>query len=295
LQSKYNDIKPIIDHLDSDNLSDICAGFDVVIHSANADHVPGINAISAGLEKRAAANPQGRKPLLIHTSGSGVLADRADGKFASTTIYSDDDMSFHSQLAATAWHKASDDVVLAIGDRGIIDVIIVCPSTIFGVSDGLFNTHSIQIPKVTGAFIKAGKGYIIEEGVNTWCLVHVKDVGRVFKYVLAAALEGNIPRNPRDRYYFAESAEFTQKQMAQAVTDALYARGKIASNKLEIVKADVQTPEWENLAKTGLAYNSRCRAAKVKKLGWEPIHGGLKEFLEDAKESVDYVLGSSRG
>jgi len=46
----------------------------------------------------------------------------------------------------------------------------------------------------------------------------------------------------------------------------------------------------DGLKTTGLINNSRSRAVNVRKLGWKPVHGGLKEFLADTNNSVDYVL-----
>jgi hypothetical protein len=51
--------------------------------------------------------------------------------------------------------------------------------------------------------------------------------------------------------------------------------------------------EIKRVVMTGLTSNTRSRAVKARKLGWKPVHGGLKEFLDDAVESVDYVLKGS--
>jgi hypothetical protein len=61
--------------LDLPNLADIASQFDVILHLAHSDHSVGATEIIKGLEKRAETSARDRKPILIHTSGSGVLID----------------------------------------------------------------------------------------------------------------------------------------------------------------------------------------------------------------------------
>jgi len=281
-------VETVIGELDTPNLLDIASDFDVVIHTASSDHPAGAQAIAAGLEKR--AKTSARKPIFIHTSGTGVLCDRAFGKFASEKVYSDDDMSSYYSLPPTAWHKNVDAVVLAAGECGIIDAIIICPPLIFGASQGIFNSHSIQIPAVTAAYISAGKAYTVDCGANVWGMVHILDISQVYLTILEAALNGNIPENPRDRYYFGESDEFTLLQVAHALANALYAKGALPSAEVSSVPANENLEEVKRLMVTGLLHNSRSKGVKVRRLGWKPIHGGLTEFLVDTLETVDYVL-----
>ena len=90
LKSKTR-VNVVIADLDSSNLADIVSQYDVILHTAHADHVAGANALIAGLEKRAATSAS--KPILIHISGTGVLIDPNEpkGKSKSEKIYSDGD------------------------------------------------------------------------------------------------------------------------------------------------------------------------------------------------------------
>lgn len=282
-------VKTVIGDLDTPTLPDIASNFDVVIHMASSDHPTGAQAIAIGLERR--AKTSARKPIFIHTSGTGVLCDNAMGKFAAEKVYSDDDLSSYYALPSTALHKNVDDIVLAAGDRGIIDAIIICPPLIFGVGHGIFRKYSIQIPAVAAAFLSQGKAYTVDRGTNLWGMIHIFDISQVYLTILEAAINGNVPENPRDRYYFGESGEFTFQQVAHALGDALYAKGALPSADVSSVPADENLEEVKRLMVTGLLQNSRSKGVKVRKLGWKPVHGGLKEFLEDAPETVDYVLG----
>ena len=145
------------------------------MHTADADHLPGTKAIIAGLEKRAASSS--RKPILIHTSGTGVLVERTQppGKVKSEKVFSDADLTTYYALPATNIHKDVDDVVLEAGTRGKIDTAIVAPPTIWGTGEGKFNRHSIQVPLLVKKCIAGGHGLVVEDGVNTWSIIHVAD------------------------------------------------------------------------------------------------------------------------
>ena len=249
--------------------------------------------MAAGLEKR--AKTSSRKPLLIHTSGTGVLCDDAFGRFASDVVYTDEEMSLYHSLPPTAWHKNVDHVVFDAAARGNIDCLIICPPLIWGMGHGIFKKHSIQIPGIASAYMAAGKAYTVENGVELWACVNILDISQLYLIVLEAALNGNIPKDPRERYYFGESTEFVFKDAAQAVADGLYARGKLASSKVESVSKDGDPELVQRIVLTALAHNSRSKAVKARELGWKPVHGGLEGFLADAKNSVDYAIHLADG
>jgi nucleoside-diphosphate-sugar epimerase len=285
-------VRTILGDLDTPSLPQIASQFDIVIHLASSDHPRGATAIVQGLEERAKTSV--RKPMIIHTSGAGVIFDHANGKYEGTTIFPDDDLTLYHALPPTAWHKNVDNIVLEAGDRGIIDGIIVCPALVFGVGQGLFGRHSGLTPALASSYLAAGKAYTTGEGLNRFAIIHVIDCSQLFLVVLDAALHGNIPPNPRDRYYFGEADEFVFKDAAQAVANALYARGKIASPEVVMIPTEGNEELVKRLNDTELLNNCRCRAVKARQLGWKPKNGGMKEFLEDAKETVDYILGLSK-
>ena len=78
-------VEPIQAGLDDhDALVEASSRADVVISTADSDHVPGIKALIAGAEKFKART--GKTPILIHTSGCGVLIDEADGMFCGDKV-----------------------------------------------------------------------------------------------------------------------------------------------------------------------------------------------------------------
>jgi len=210
-------------------------------------------------------------------------------------VYTDEEMSLYHSLPPTAWHKNVDHVVFDAAARGNIDCLIICPPLIWGMGHGIFKKHSIQIPGIASAYMAAGKAYTVENGVELWACVNILDISQLYLIVLEAALNGNIPKDPRERYYFGESTEFVFKDAAQAVADGLYARGKLASSKVESVSKDGDPELVQRIVLTALAHNSRSKAVKARELGWKPVHGGLEGFLADAKNSVDYAIHLADG
>lgn len=182
--------------------------------------------------------------------------------------------------------------MLAAGRRGKIDAIIIAPPTICGTSDGEFNTHSIQVPLAIKAFIEAKSGLLLEDGINTWSIIHVADLSSGYLTILDAALHGKLPSDPEGRYFFCENGEYEQRQVAEVITKLLYEKGKVEGpepRRVTIEEVAQYGGGRINVAQmTG--GNSRCRAVLLRKLGWEAKRGGNKEFLESIKDDVDYIL-----
>jgi hypothetical protein len=141
--SKADGIKTIIADLDSLSLSSIVSEFDIVLHAANADHLNGVTGIIERLERR--AQRSSRKPILIHTSGAGVLmcTSPSDGRVRTDKTFDDNDLHAYHALPDDAIHKNVDNVVLEAGRRGNILAIVVAPPVVWGTGKRVFNQHSM--------------------------------------------------------------------------------------------------------------------------------------------------------
>lgn len=67
-------------HDDLDKIRDVAAQSDIVVNAADADDLPLTIAILTGFKSRFKSNA-GLKPILLHTSGTGVVGDNAEGEF----------------------------------------------------------------------------------------------------------------------------------------------------------------------------------------------------------------------
>lgn len=170
--------------------------------------------------------------------------------------------------------------------------MVIAPPTIWGTGQGVFNTHSLQVPGLVKGCIEAKSGLLLEDGVNTWSIIHVVDLSAGYLTILKAALDDKLPTDPAGRYFFAEKGEYEQRQVAETVTKLLYERGKVESptpKRLTVGEAQQGGGRRRNaLHMTG--WNSRSRAVLLRRLGWEAKMGGNKEFLESIKDDVDFVI-----
>jgi hypothetical protein len=78
-------LKAVIGDLSkADQLIDLAKEHDIVINCANADSEEGIKALIEGMKQR--RDKTGHRPLLIQTSGTGVLVDDAQGRYPSDRV-----------------------------------------------------------------------------------------------------------------------------------------------------------------------------------------------------------------
>ena len=67
-------------HDDLEKIQKLAAQADIVVNAADADDLPLTKAILQGLKTRSMTVAY--SPILIHTSGTGVISDQAEGEFA---------------------------------------------------------------------------------------------------------------------------------------------------------------------------------------------------------------------
>ncbi|KAI0315836.1 hypothetical protein OF83DRAFT_1293114, partial [Amylostereum chailletii] len=231
---KLNDIgvKTVVASLeDSDVLTEEVAKADIVLHTADADHLEAARAILKGLKAR--HEKTGGVPILIHTSGTGVLADNAAGEYATDTIYHDSSVEEIESLKPSQVHRNVDLEIVAADQAGYVRTFIILPSTIWGILTGglvdlgVAHANSIQIPAAIRASIDRGQGGVVGKGLNLWPHVEIHELADMYKIILDAAI--NDPKNtPRGRegFFFGENGEYRLLDAAKAYTATLYAAGK---------------------------------------------------------------------
>jgi hypothetical protein len=65
-------------------------------------------------------------------------------------------------------HRDVDAAVLEAHKKFNVPTAILCPPLIHGVGKGPIKTRSIQIPFLTDAILRHGKGFQVLEGQNIW-------------------------------------------------------------------------------------------------------------------------------
>ena len=173
---------------DTKTMTQAAFDHDVVFQLADADHLEGTQSLLDGFQKRKDA---GLRSILIHNSGTGVLADDAYGNFASDKIYSDQDMSMINQIPDSAPHRNVDKLILsASSGNDKLKTIIVCPPLIYGKGSGKFRVVSQQIPTMISAALASQNNsvYVAGQGKNIWSAVHIDDLANFYAILLSKLL-----------------------------------------------------------------------------------------------------------
>ncbi len=276
-------VKTLVGSLESaDILKQAAIDADVVFHFADsADHLPSAKALIEGLKTQ-----DGKRRIYIHTSGTGELTDNARGDYATTVVYDDLDLEPIKALPVTQIHKDVDDYIFANNEG--YEAIIVAPPTIYGVGTGPVNQRSIQIPVVTKAFLKAGKGGTIGKGLNIWDGIHIDDLANFYILLLEKALEGKASTG-KDGWYFCETEVYVWKDIYVKIAEELYKHKAISSPDVPQFTVEEVESLFGNFGWTGISSNSRSTANRARQLGWkaDPRNPSILETIE---EEVKFIL-----
>lgn len=274
-------------HSDADIVIENAAKADVVFTAADCDDMGAAQAILDGLKKR--FENTGKQPILIHTSGTGTLTDRALGAFTYDKIYDDTDADQIETLPDTADHRNVDLLLVKADQDGYVKTYIILPSTIYGiatghlVSLGIQNPHSKQVPRLIQLGKARGQAGVCGEGKNTWPHVHIDDIADLYITLYDAIVASSpAPGHGREGYYFGENGHYLAYDLAKAVAVELAARGVGSSTPTSFTEE-----EFSKNPRLGyFGTNSRCKASRGRALGWMPKYGD-EDFYASIRAEVD--------
>lgn len=286
------DVKTVLGTYDDlDLLEDQAAHADVVFACADADNLPAAQAILQGMKKK--RERTGVQPLLIHTSGTGVLVDDAKGLHSTDVIYDDMNPDQIDSLPPTQLHRNVDLAIVAADRDHHIKSYIILPSTIYShaktklVALGVQNPRSIQIPMLIRAGLLKGQGSVVGKGENIWPDVHIDDVSDLFIVVYESALSGEAAHG-REGFYFGENGEHKMYDVAKAIARALHELGKGRSPEPESFTEE----DYKRFGRQDLEYlgtNARCRGRRGRLLGWKPKYT-TEDMFKSIKFEAEYVI-----
>ncbi|MBG0511628.1 NAD-dependent epimerase/dehydratase family protein [Agrobacterium sp. MOPV5] len=279
-------VEPVVGSLDDSNLlRRESARASIVFNTANCDHQPSARAIVQGLSEYAKAT--GTRPILIHTSGAGVLSTNSKGTGVSleedtgAVLWDDADAAAHAAIPAHAPHRIVDLEVFAAARSGLIKTYLVVPPTVFGRGVGPFaeNRMSIQLPRLVYQSLVNRRALYVGPGKAQWTNVHVADLAELYLLILDAALKGAAPEGLEGLYYPA-TEYFTWSDVSDRIGQVLYQKGLIESS----VAATGLQPGWF------WGSNVRTKCTNGQKLGWKPISGGTAEMLADIEWDAELII-----
>ena len=226
-----------------------------VINAANSDHREALEALIDGLA--------GSGKRLLHTSGSSIVADNAQGAYASEIIYDDDTpiVPEPDKAARVAIDRLAQDAA-----KRDIKASVLCNTNIYGHGTGM-RRDSFQVPKLIAQARKSGVVRYVGTGLNIWSNTHIEDVVDLYLLAFEKATAG--------AFYFVENGEASFGDIAKAIADRLKL-GEPQSWSIEQA-----TEEWGYVhAAYTFGCNSRVRAKRARnELDWKPKHDSLLSWI----------------
>ena len=257
----------------------------IVFSMANCDDVPSARALAQGLVDR--ASQTGERPVLIHTSGAGVLSDNSTGRGDALEndpgafLWDDADAAAHAAIPDHAPHRHVDLEVFAASKTGLIKTYLVVPPTAFGRGLGPFakDRMSIQLPRLIYQSLRAGRAMYVGEGKAQWTNVHVRDLAELYILLSEAALKDEAPEGLAGLYYPATEL-FTWSDVSVRIGQILYDKGLIGD------------PIPTSGLPGGWFWGSNVRMISTNgaNLGWKPTRGGTREMLDAIGWDAELML-----
>lgn len=230
---------------------------DIIIHTANVDHVSSIYTLVAALEHSG--------KTLITTTGSSIVADYADGAYAGSVFY-DEDMYFEPVPFRRPRVDMNTYVRKAAFEKGI-RTIVICPSMVYGEGKGL-QPDSDQIPKLIGFSRQEGAGLYFGQGLNRYSNVFIDDLTNLYLLALEKA--------PGGSFFYAENGHHSFKEIAKMISEYLGFKGKTLSITIE------HLIEFHGEAdRLGVASNSLVKSGNARRIGWKPGGPSLEKYFSE--------------
>ncbi len=279
-------ITPVVGSLDDHELlRSEAARADIVFNTANCDHQASAADIVRGLTQR--SRETGQRPILIHTSGAGVLSDTSTGtgvppaQDTKATIWDDADSAAHAEIPSYAPHRFVDLEVFAAARSGLVKTYLVVPPTVFGLGLGPFAERrmSIQIPRLIHHTLLRRQAMYVGSGENVWPNVHVADLAELYLLIMEAALKGTAPEGLSGLFY-PVTEHFTWATVSHRIAEVLYSK--------QLLPRPVATSGLQR----GWFWGSNVRLLSTngQKLGWTPNHGGTRAMLDGVESDLGLVV-----
>ncbi|KZV99411.1 NAD(P)-binding protein [Exidia glandulosa HHB12029] len=276
-------------HKDLDRIRTASSAAEVVINTADCTDVNLTRAILDGMKDR--YKETGRRPVLIHTSGSSVLSDTAAGVLdpsVAAAPYDDTDEERIKNLPDTRLPRPVDKLIFEADAEGVIDGWIITPPAIYGPSSGPVTRETMMLPIRLKFLLEMKRVIRVGDGTSTWDNVHLEDLIDVYELFIKKALspETRATRSsPYSKFILVSSGKYTQGDMTEIIAEALFKRGIIPTAKVEQVTLDEAVAIHPLLRY--VCTNSFAVPTKARQLGWTPKH---LTWRKDVEQDVERIL-----
>jgi nucleoside-diphosphate-sugar epimerase len=229
----------------------------------------------------------------IRLAGTSIIADYWEGNkhgYLNPKVWSDiADVDEITSLPDNYQHRPVDKILheAAAAHPDKLRTAIICPPGIYGPGRGMGNFQSLYLPEYYEEIIKLGAAFYTEDGGSTRGWVHIEDLMKVYlALVEAAAAGGGGITWGRNGYFFAESQEASQIELAKHAGKILAAKGLIPSAEPKVLPLDVVREmrggsSWEPMGIYTWASNTRTSCDRSRsELGYKPTAPSLWDTME---------------
>jgi nucleoside-diphosphate-sugar epimerase len=266
-------------HSDLAIIRDEASTSDIVVNCADADDLPLTEAILEGLKKKKERSGGGL-PILLHTSGTGILTDKPTGEFTdwAKRIWDDNNPDDILGIKDDQLHRNVELKIFEAARKKLIASYIIAPSAIYGVAHkNPVNKISIQVPLIIRTAVEKKQAVYLGKGSNRWNNVHIDDLADLYILVLQHALQNKSTVIPEEEYYWGSVNDHAWGDIARLAGQILHKRGLVNTPEAKSVTKEELTEEF--LVYVG--HNSRSVANRGTKLGWKPHRKTIEENLEE--------------
>jgi nucleoside-diphosphate-sugar epimerase len=260
---------------------------DIVFHTATADDLPSVEAILAGISKRAA---QDEETIYIHTSGTSFLSDESKSAYTSDVVYSDNKPEGLDARPDSSSHRGIDLAILRarkqIGTKA--KIFIMLPPLIYGCIEA-HGRLSIQVITMTRFALKHKYAGHVGQGKAVWSTIHVADLARAYVTILHWAEKAPCEASLGNPYFFCENGEeISWGDIAAMIGQSLHSNERIPDAE----PREISENQWDDLfgpySSVVIGSNSRSRAERLRELGWQPRERKIRVAFE--KEELPLLL-----
>ncbi|KAI0342702.1 NAD(P)-binding protein, partial [Trametopsis cervina] len=287
---------------DVNEVEKLASQVDVVFScvSLSDNYPPAMNAILKGLKQRHVDT--GTIPVLIHTSGTGIVANDDRGMSAPDVIYDDLHLEPIEKLPTDAPHRASDLLAVEADTEGYVRSYIILPGTVWGLASGplveanVQKAHSDQIPALVRASLDRRRGGMVGKGLAMKPNVSIEELADLFIVLYDAITENaQAVSHGREGYYFAENGEHRWYEISKEISRVLFSMG-ISQYDEPSAFTTQELVKYFGSEERGYGYgaSSRCLAKRARQYGWKPVkstHDMIKSIEEEVVTIVNKYSG----
>ena len=231
---------------------------DAVVDAADSDH--------RGAAETFLRAMHGTGKPLVHTSGSSIIGDDAQGEHATTAIHDDTGPIVADSHPIRQARFAIDTMLVRAAADGVRTVVL-CNSLIYGTGRQP-RPDTVLLPPLVDQARAGGVVRVVGQGRNRWSNVHIDDMAALYSRVLADPAAAG--------FYFVEGGEASFGEIGTAIADRL-GLGPVQPWSL----AEAGRAWGEGFARFALGSNSRVRATRARQLGWTPAHTSIVTWIRD--------------